>query len=87
MDTIDKKKVNVEIYNKTYTIVGTESAQHVRQVADIVDDKMHEIKKLNQSLDPIRLAVLTAVNITNDYIKLQEKYMELEGFMKEKEDK
>lgn len=39
---------------------------------------MREINSMNPSLDTSRLAVLTAVNAVNDYLKLQEKFEELE---------
>ncbi len=39
---------------------------------------MHEIGSQNHALDSGRLAVLTAVNATHDYLKLEQKYLELE---------
>src|SRR5690625_6074174 len=70
----DKTRVTVEIYNKSYNIVGKESAQHVRLVASLVDQKMRDINEANPQLDTTRLAVLTAVNSMNDYLKLKEEY-------------
>ncbi|EUJ18650.1 hypothetical protein MAQA_08697 [Listeria aquatica FSL S10-1188] len=40
---------------------------------------MHEIGAQNRALDSGRLAVLTAVNMTHDYLLLLEKYRELES--------
>lgn len=82
----DKTRVTVDIYNKSYTVVGKESARHVRLVASLVDQKMREINETNQHLDTTRLAVLTAVNSMNDYVKLKEEYAALLGSIK-KEDK
>ncbi|HLR41193.1 MAG TPA: cell division protein ZapA [Virgibacillus sp.] len=83
----DKTRVTVEIYNKSYNIVGKESAQHVRLVASLVDQKMRDINEANPQLDTTRLAVLTAVNSMNDYLKLKEEYDALLGSIKKKEDK
>ncbi|WP_374719986.1 cell division protein ZapA [Parageobacillus toebii] len=69
-----KTRVTVDIYGQQYTIVGTESSSHIRLVASIVDDKMREISEKNPTLDINKLAVLTAVNIVHDYIKLKEEY-------------
>ena len=52
----------------------------------MVDEKMTEIHQANESLDTTRLAVLTAVNTMNDYLKLKDKYDELVKKLEEKED-
>lgn len=85
MTANDKNKITVEIFHKSYTIVGHEAKSHVELVAESVDQKMRELQKMNNKLDTARLAVLTAVNAMNDYLKLQEKYMELERSMNENE--
>ena len=82
-----KNKLEVEIYNKTYTIIGDETEQHVKLVASLVDQKMNEIHHHNKHLDSSKLAVLTAVNTMNDYLKLKEDYAKLLGSINRKEEK
>lgn len=77
-----KNRITVEIYGHTYKIVGTESTGHMRLVASIVDDKMKEIKSLNPLLDTRSLAVLTAVNVVHESLKLNEKIEMLEDELK-----
>ncbi len=79
----EKKRTVVSIYGQQYTIVGAESTIYIKQVAASVDRKMNEIKKLNPYLDTTRLAVLTAVNVVDENMKLNEK---LEKLMKQKEE-
>ncbi|MFX3623971.1 MAG: cell division protein ZapA [Ectobacillus sp.] len=67
----NRNKITVEIYGQHYSIVGDEDSSHIRMVAAIVDDKMREINAKNPSLDINKLAVLTAVNVVHDYIKLK----------------
>jgi cell division protein ZapA len=67
-----RNRVTVDIYGQPYTIVGAESASHIREVASMVDEKMREISAKNRSLDTSKLAVLTAVNAMHDYLKVQE---------------
>ncbi|RXJ75410.1 cell division protein ZapA, partial [Arcobacter sp. F2176] len=57
---------------------------HIRMVAAIVDDKMRELNAKNPSLDTSRLAVLTAVNVIHDYIKLKEELEKLKESMTKK---
>ncbi|MCR2821937.1 cell division protein ZapA [Lederbergia panacisoli] len=73
----EKIRAMVMIYGQQYTISGTETTEHMQQVAAIVDKKMREINSVNPNLNTSSLAVLTAVNTIHEYIKLQEKYEEL----------
>lgn len=77
-----KTKITLEIYGQQYSVVGDESTSHIRMVAAIVDDKMREINAKNPSLDINRLAVLTAVNVVHDYIKLKEETERLKERLK-----
>lgn len=86
MSQYEKTRVTINIHNRPYTIVGEESASNVQLVASLVDQKMHEIQESNDHLDKADLAVLTAVNTMNDYLKLKEDYATLLG-SKKKEDK
>ncbi|WP_067843356.1 cell division protein ZapA [Amphibacillus sediminis] len=81
-----KTRSTVNIYGRSYTIIGEENIHQLRMVASIVDEKMREIYQMNKSLDTTKLAVLTAVNAVNDYMKLEEKYNALLKKHKEKED-
>ncbi|GIO27767.1 cell division protein ZapA [Ornithinibacillus bavariensis] len=78
----DKTRVTVEIRNRSYKIVGEEDASHVRLVASLVDQKMREIQEMNPQLDTTSLAVLTAINAMNDYLKLKEDYATMLGSIK-----
>ncbi len=70
---MDKKtKVNVRIMGNEYTIIGTESEEYINKVCFAVDKKMKEISK-NPILKPHKVAVLTAINMCDEYYKA--KYM------------
>lgn len=81
-----RTKTTVDIYGQQYSIVGSESTSHIRMVASIVDEKMREISVKNPYLDINKLAVLTAVNVVNDYLKLKEDYENLEEQVKKEKD-
>ncbi|MBB6445656.1 cell division protein ZapA [Bacillus benzoevorans] len=78
MSQTEKTRITVEIYGNQYIIVGSESASHIRHVALMVDEKMREIHSKNPALDTTKLAVLTAINAVNDYVKIKERLEELE---------
>ena len=81
-----KNRITVDIYGQQYTIVGEESSSHIRLVASMVDDKMREINSKNPYLDTGKLAVLTAVNAMNDYIKIKDEINQLELELKKVKD-
>lgn len=83
MSQSSKNRITVDIYGVQYTIVGTESASHIRHVASIIDEKMREISSMNPSLDTNRLAVLTAINAVNDYLKVKDRLEQHEKEIKE----
>ena len=84
----DKTKITVDIHNRKYTIVGKESAEHIKMVASLVDQKMEEIRYAKPSLDTTQLAVLTALNTMSDYLKLKDELnAQLQKDRNRKEDK
>jgi cell division protein ZapA len=86
LSNIQKHKTTVAIYGQNYVIMGTESPSHVRLVASLVDDKMREISYKNPTLDVNKLAVLTAVNAVNDYIKMKEQLERLQAELQKEKD-
>lgn len=77
---MDKQKARVitKIYGQTYTVVGAETSEHVQYVASLVDERMREMGKHNRNLDSKKVAVLAAVNIMNDFVKLEDTVRQLE---------
>lgn len=81
-----KHRTTVDIYGQQYIIMGTESPSHIRLVASLVDDKMREIHSKNPNLDGSKLAVLTAVNAVNDYIKIKDQLERLQAELQKEKD-
>ncbi|MFC4403722.1 cell division protein ZapA [Gracilibacillus xinjiangensis] len=81
-----KSRTTVKIYGRSYKVVGEEKEDHVKLIANLVDEKMQEIHEVNKSLDTTSLAVLTAINTMNDYIKLKEDFEVLQNLLEEKEE-
>lgn len=63
-------KVSVNIFGHEYTITGGQSTEQILQVASWVDQKMKEIDEaVGNSFSTTSLAVLSAVNVANDYFQ------------------
>ncbi|MBN1254375.1 MAG: cell division protein ZapA [Deltaproteobacteria bacterium] len=66
-----KRNIEVEIFGQRYSIKSEFSEEQVKQVAAYVDGKMQEVAENTKSVDSLHIAILTALNIAQQY--LQEK--------------
>ncbi len=83
---MDKKtKVNVRIFGSDYTIIGAESEEYINKVCFSVDKKMREIA-VNPALKPMKISVLAAVNICDEYYKLKTMYERVSAELKKSKD-
>jgi len=55
------------------TIVSRDGEEHVKKVANYVDEKMKEARDKSRAASTHSLALLTALNIADEYLKYQEK--------------
>ena len=69
---MEKNKVKVLINGTEYTLVTSEPAEYVQKVAIRVDRKFKEIKRNHPALTNNMVAILTAINMTDEYIKMEE---------------
>jgi cell division protein ZapA len=65
--------VRVEIYDQTYQLRGSDPA-YINQLADYVDTKMRLIAQQASTVDSLRVAVLAALNIADEYLMLKRKF-------------
>lgn len=72
-----KNKVYIRIAGKDYTLVGAESDEYIQKVGLYIDRKMNEITMRNNSLSTSLAAVLTAINVADDFFKSREKEMNI----------
>lgn len=64
----NKTKTIVRICGSNYTLVGTESEEYIQKVCRYVDDKMRTISS-GAGLNKMKVAVLAAVNLSDEYHK------------------
>ena len=65
--------VRVEIYDQTYNLRGTD-ADYILKLAEYVDTKMRLVSQQTSTVDSLRVAVLAALNIADEYHLLKKKY-------------
>ena len=65
--------IRVEIYDQSYNLRGSD-AEHIRKLAEMVDSKMRAVAEHTATVDSLRVAVLAALNIADEYLALKKKY-------------
>jgi cell division protein ZapA len=73
-----KNKILIRICGKEYAVVGQESDEYMQRVSLYIDKKMNEITKSNTKLSTAQAAVLTSINVADDYFKTLEAYNTVE---------
>jgi cell division protein ZapA len=75
------RTIDVEIYDQKYSIVlkSSLSESEVRNLADEVDMKMRDIASQANTADSLKVAVLTALHLAQEYLELQRSCEEKTG--------
>jgi cell division protein ZapA len=74
----ESQSIAVEIYDQIYHLRGTDPA-YIQQLAHVVDAKMRAVSALGNTVDSLRVAVLAALNITDELQALRQRHEALAG--------
>ena len=58
--------VTVEIYGQSYNVRGEGDPAYLTELAQFVDSRMREIASQLSTLDPLKIAILAALNIADE---------------------
>src|ERR1035438_4544161 len=64
--------VRVEIFDQAYNLRGSDP-EYILKLAEYVDAKMRAVAEATNTVDTVRLAVLAALNIADEYHLLKRK--------------
>ena len=74
----DAGAVVVEIYDQVYQLRGTDS-EYIQRLAAMVDAKMRAVSAHGATVDSLRVAVLSALNIADELMSLRARFDTLNG--------
>ncbi len=74
--------ISVDIYDQTYNL-RAHDPEYIQKLATTVDTKMRAVSANGSTVDSLRVAVLAALNIADELIRLQEHCRLLRGTMSE----
>ena len=80
----EREKISVDIYGQLYNLrVTPEEKERVLAIARHVDSMMKKVADSQGRLDYRDVAVLAAMNLTEEYFKLQQAYEEILAIVNE----
>ncbi len=79
----EKKRISVTIFDQEYIVRSHEDGEYVNRLASHLDEKMRDIRRKNQVLSPYKVAVLAALNLTDELFKVRAEHEELIDLIEE----
>jgi cell division protein ZapA len=80
----DAEGIRVLIYDQEYYVRGDLDEEYMQRLAKFLDTKMRAIAGRTRTVDSLRVAVLAALNIADEYHQVKEKYEETSKRVDEK---
>lgn len=78
-----KTKVTVKILGEEYVVRGTAPEAHLAELAAMVDSRATKLLAENPRLGLTRAAVLTALNLADEYVRLKAEHERLATLFEE----
>ena len=75
--------VEVNILEQKLLVKSEDGEEHVKMVVDYLTSKIEEVKKNSKAVSTLNVALLAAMNITDDYFEAKERVVKLEGRARE----
>jgi cell division protein ZapA len=79
--------VKLDIYGQTYNLNVDENEEYLKELAAYVDKKMHDVSAAAQTVDSVKVAVLTALNIADELFLARSSEEQLRGPIRERVEK
>lgn len=74
----------VEIYGQNYNVRGEGDPAYLTELARLVDARMREIASQVPTMDPMKIAILAALNIADEFVRFKERQQSVHGQWVEK---
>jgi cell division protein ZapA len=80
----DAEGIRVFIYDQVYYVRGDMDEEYIQKLAKLLDAKMRAISGRTRTVDSLRVAVLAALNIADEYHRIKARYEETSKRVDEK---
>lgn len=68
------ESLSVEIFGRTYVLRAEKNREYVQNLARMINDRMVFVEENTKTVDSVRVAVLAALNLADDYCSQREEY-------------
>jgi cell division protein ZapA len=73
-----KRLIEVEVFGQTFTVNSEDDEKYVRQLASYVDQRMRQVGGTAKTAVPLRVAIMAAMSIADEYYKASRREAEIE---------
>ena len=87
MDINPNHAYKVVIYNQTYNLRSDHGPEYIQMLADHVDRRMNEIARATMTVDSLRVAILAAIQITDELYQTRKEMEEADDDVAERASK
>jgi cell division protein ZapA len=71
-------RIEVEIFGQTFTVTSEDEERYVKALASYVDQKMRQIGGSTKTAVPLRVAIMAALSIADEYHKAVQREAEIQ---------
>ena len=80
----EPQSIRVVIYDQEYFMRGDLNQEYIQKLATYLDTKMRSIAERTRTVDTVRVAMLAALNVADEYHQLKARYEEVTNQMDQK---
>ena len=73
-----KTLIEVEIFGQSFTVTSEDEEGYVRKIASYVDQRMRQIGETAKTNVPLRVAIMAALSIADEYYKASQREVEIQ---------
>ena len=85
MSNPNSQSIQVQIYGQRYTVRGQAQEEYVKELAHYLDQKMQEVATAARVNNLAKIAILAALNITDELFQQRRVNQQKEGVLKKAE--
>ena len=84
MTAKEPQSIRVVIYDQEYFMRGDLNQEYIQRLAKYVDTRMRSIAERTRTVDTLRVAILAALNVADEYHQLKARYEEVTEHLDQK---
>jgi cell division protein ZapA len=83
----EPQSIRVVIYDQEYFMRGDLNQEYIQKLATYLDTKMRSIAERTRTVDTLRVAMLAALNVADEYHQIKARYEEVTQHLDQKVEK